>query len=248
LRLLDEIEILGLDAISTGVVLAWATEAFEKGLITEKETELKPKWGDYESYINMVRKIVTQPNDFYKTLALGVDEAAKRYGGEEFALAFGKNEMPGYHTGPGSYLGFLTGARHSHLDSAGYSFDQKYLGKEFTSKDLAIALFKEESYRQILCSLVICLFARSVYDCQTVLRLLDIAGFTMNETTLRQLGEEILKNKYQFKLQEGFSFKNLRIPKRILETISPHGQLKEDFLREAINVYQQLLEGKIFLD
>ena len=248
LRLLDEIEILGLDAISTGVVLAWATEAFEKKLITEKETELRPKWGDYESYINMVRKIVTQPNDFYKTLALGVDEAAKRYGGEEFALAFGKNEMPGYHTGPGSYLGFLTGARHSHLDSAGYSFDQKYLGKEFTSKDLAIALFKEESYRQILCSLVICLFARSVYDCQTVLRLLDIAGFTMNETTLRQLGEEILKNKYQFKLQEGFSFKNLRIPKRILETISPHGQLKEDFLREAINVYQQLLEGKIFLD
>jgi len=42
-----------------------------------------------------------------------------------FALAFGGNEMPGYHTGPACHLTCLTGARHRHLDSAGYSLDQK---------------------------------------------------------------------------------------------------------------------------
>ncbi|HDD35837.1 MAG TPA: aldehyde:ferredoxin oxidoreductase [Candidatus Desulfofervidus auxilii] len=244
LRLLDEIEVLGLDAISTGVVLAWATEAFERGLITKKETEISPKWGNYNAYIAMVRKIVFQPNSFYQSLAMGVEEVAKRYGGEEFALAFGKNEMPGYHTGPAVHLTFLTGARHSHLDSAGYSFDQKYLGNEFGSEDVARALFKEESYRQILCSLVVCLFARSVYNVQTVCELLKILDFHINEEELKKLGEAILRNKYQFKLREGFSFENLRIPKRILETISPHGKIKEEFLRKAVKCYQKILNVK----
>ena len=71
------------------------------------------------------QRIVNQPNDFYRALAHGVEHAASIYGGAEFALAFGGNEMPGYHTGPGCHLGYLTGARHSHLDSAGYSLDQK---------------------------------------------------------------------------------------------------------------------------
>lgn len=38
LELLDLIEVYGLDAMSTRVALAWMTEAFEKGIITEKET------------------------------------------------------------------------------------------------------------------------------------------------------------------------------------------------------------------
>jgi len=38
LKLMNEVEILGLDAMSTGVALAWATEAQQKGIITTKET------------------------------------------------------------------------------------------------------------------------------------------------------------------------------------------------------------------
>jgi len=45
---MDGIEVLGLDAMSTGVVLAWATEAQERGIISEKETlGTKLSWGDY---------------------------------------------------------------------------------------------------------------------------------------------------------------------------------------------------------
>ncbi|MDL1966438.1 MAG: aldehyde ferredoxin oxidoreductase family protein [Candidatus Desulfofervidus auxilii] len=243
LRLLDEIEVLGLDAISTGVVLAWTTEAFQNGLITEKETlGLEPKWGEYETYMEIVKNIVLQANDFYQALAKGVEYASERYGGKEFALAFGKNEMPGYHTGHGGHLTFLTGARHSHLDSAGYSFDQKFLGKEsLTPRNYAEKLFTEESYRQILSSLVICFFARGVYNYPTLINTLKIAGFDFSEEELKKLGNIILKQKYQFKFREGFSLDNLRIPKRILETISPQGQLKEEFLREAITYYKRLI-------
>ncbi len=242
LHLLDTVEYIGVDALSAGVTLAWTTEAYERGLISEKETlGLKPSWGDYKTYQAMLERIVTQPNDFYKALAKGAEYAAEIYGGKDFALTFGKNEMPGYHTGYGGHLTFLTGARHSHLDSAGYSYDQKLRPEELTPENLAQKLFNEECYRQIISSLVICFFARSVYDYPTIARLLSIAGFEFSEEDLKLLGKRILRQKYNFKYREGFSLDNLRIPKRILETISPHGQLKEDFFRKAIAVYKSLL-------
>ena len=38
LRLMDRIEVWGLDVMSTGVILAWATEARERGIISENDT------------------------------------------------------------------------------------------------------------------------------------------------------------------------------------------------------------------
>jgi len=102
-------------------------------------------------------------------LAKGVELAATKYGGLDFALSYGKNEMPGYHTGPGSHLGFFLGARHSHLDNAGYSIDQKeLLSRALSPEQLAEALMKEEQWRQILSSLVICFFARGIYTPELV--------------------------------------------------------------------------------
>ncbi|MFC1783233.1 aldehyde ferredoxin oxidoreductase N-terminal domain-containing protein, partial [Planctomycetota bacterium] len=73
LGLLDEVETYAMDSISTGVVLAWATEAIEKGLIPDSEQAgLKLKWGDWTNYIQAVQKIVEQPTDFYRALAKGV--------------------------------------------------------------------------------------------------------------------------------------------------------------------------------
>lgn len=244
-HLMDEIEVLGLDAITTGVVLAWITESFNKGLITKRETiDLQPKWGEYQTYREMVRNIVLQPNEFYQIVAKGVEHTSEIYGGKDFALAFGRNEMPGYHTGYGSYLTFLTGARHSHLDSGGYGLDRKILGKEGLGPNFyAEELLKEECHRQILCSLVICLFARGVYTHEVISQALETAGFNLKVDELMKIGREILKQKYVFKMREGFSFERLSIPKRILETPSPFGVLKEGFLKEAVLLYKKLLLG-----
>jgi len=149
---MDRIEAWGLDVISTGVVLAWATEAQERGIVSEKETMgVKLSWGDYAAYIDAVELIVEQPNKLYQALGHGVDHAASVYGGDEFALAFGRNEMPGYHTGSAAHIGVLIGARHSHLDNAGYSIDQKLIAKkQLSPEELAEALLAEERWRQVL--------------------------------------------------------------------------------------------------
>ncbi|MCX7681666.1 MAG: aldehyde:ferredoxin oxidoreductase [Anaerolineae bacterium] len=235
--LLDETEILGLDAMSTGVVLAWATEAQEQGLISHEETGgLTLHWGDYPTYIEAVRRIVAQPNAFYRALARGVEHAASVYGGADFALAFGGNEMPGYHTGPGAHLTYLTGARHSHLDSAGYALDQKMAAEGLppTPEGMAQALLTEERWRQVLASLGVCFFARGVYTPELVLRALAVAGFEWTTEELNSLGRETLQRKYAFKQREGFEPAALRIPRRILETPSPLDRVDEPFLRQAI--------------
>lgn len=248
LKLIDEVEIQGLDAISTGVVLAWATEAYEKGLINKEHTlGLDFKWGNVDNYIEAIRNIVNQSNDFYEALAKGVVYASNKYGGKDFALAFGGNEMPGYHTGPAGYLGFITGARHSHLDSAGYSYDQKNIGKKMEAKEIAEYCFNEESWRQILSSLVICFFARGIYKPKIVSEALKISGYNFSEEDLNKIGEEILRKKYQFKIREGFDINKLYIPKRIFETPSPHGLINEEILNEAINLYMKKISFETHL-
>jgi aldehyde:ferredoxin oxidoreductase len=243
-QLMDEVEVQGLDVMSTGVVLAWATEALERGLISTEETDgLALAWGDYPIYMQAVRRIVTQPNEFYRALARGVEYAASIYGGVDFALAFGGNEMPGYHTGPACHLTYLTGARHSHLDSAGYSLDQKAgsKGEALTPEGVAEALLKEERWRQVLTSLVVCLFARGVYTPEVVQQALAVAGFERSADDLAELGTEVLRRKYDFKRREGFDPTQLRIPCRILETPSALGPLNEDFLRRAIQLFAESL-------
>lgn len=237
LRVMDEIEVQGLDVMSAGVALAWATEAQQNGLITTAETDgLNLEFGNAETYQEAVKRIVRQPTDFYKALARGSAYAASIYGGEEFALVFGKNEMPGYHTGPGCHLGYLTGARHSHLDSAGYSIDQKAAqkGETLDPQQTADKLLAEERWRQVLTSLVTCLFARGMYTEDVILKALATTGIQRSAEDLAKLGTETLHLKNEFKRREGFDFAQLPIPGRILKTLSPLGQVDEGFLRKAI--------------
>lgn len=245
LSVMDRVEELGLDAMSTGVVLSWATEAMEKGLIGLNETGgLQLKFGDPNTYIEAVLRLVSQPNEFYKALSKGVIHASNIYGGSDFALAFGGNEMPGYHTGYGTYLGFLVGARHSHLDGAGYSIDQKATssGKSVLPQDMAAELYKEEAWRQILSSLAVCYFARNIYTAETISKCMKAIGKDMSPESLVQIGKRILKEKNDFKMREGFSFAGLTIPRRILEVPSPQGLIKEEDLREGIRAFENLLK------
>ncbi|MCS7116290.1 MAG: aldehyde ferredoxin oxidoreductase family protein [Nitrososphaerota archaeon] len=240
LKLIDEVEKEGLDAMSCGVALAWATEMLERGLITKDDLNgITLKWGDFDSYIRAVDQLVEQSTEFYKALAKGVEYASKRYGGEEFALSFGGNEMPGYHTGPAAHIGYLTGARHSHLDGAGYSIDEKSLASnvKLNVEQIVDSLIKEESWRQILSSLVICYFARGIYRPDMVVKALKPLGYDLNEEDLNRLGIEILREKYRFKFREGFDIKKLKLPKRVSETPSPSGQISPEFVMEGVNLY-----------
>jgi len=244
LRLLHEVEVQSMDAMSVGVTLSWATEALEKGLLSEKDTlGLKLTWGDYEAYLKAIRFLANRSGEFYHSLGQGLHQASAKYGGAEYALHFGGNEMPGYHTGPAAYAGYLVGARHSHLDGAGYALDEAVLreGKAVDPQMVAEGLLKEEVWRQILSSLVVCFFARGIYKPELVVRALSVAGYDLTSEDLNLIGLETLKEKNRFKVREGFNPDALNLPKRIQETPTPMGAVSETDIREAQKLFFQRL-------
>lgn len=244
LKLIEIVEDMGVDAMSTGVALAWMTEAFQKGIITEKHTEeISPQWGNAEGYIEIVKKIVYSEGEFYKDLGKGVDYVSEKYGGKDFALIYGKNEMPGYHTGPAAHIGYLFGARHSHLDSAGYSIDTKSMTKSITAEQLVENILEEEQWRQIISSLVICFFGREVYTQEMILKCLKLSGYELNDKDLLRIGREIYANKYKFKVNCGFNLENVNLPKRVFEIPSSIGLINKDFTDRAIALLKEKIKS-----
>lgn len=244
LRLIEAVEDMGLDAMSTGVVLAWITEAFEKRLINKTHTNnINPEWGKADRYIEIIKNIVRGTNEFYQDMGKGVEFASEKYGGKDFALTYGKNEMPGYHTGYGAHLGYLFGARHSHLDSAGYAIDKEAMKKHLRENEIAEKILTEEIWRQVLSSLVICFFGREIYTPEITLKCLNPAGFDLDEKGLLKTGREIYANKYRFKIACGFNLENLVLPQRIFETPSSIGPLNKEFVNKSIKLLKEKIKS-----
>mgnify|MGYP001063065398 CR=1 FL=1 len=88
----------GMDTISTGYMIAFAIECFEKGLITLKETEgMKLTWGNPETLVNLTEKIATRQG-IGDLLAEGVVRFAEKIGKSAIDLALHVKglEMPGH--------------------------------------------------------------------------------------------------------------------------------------------------------
>jgi aldehyde:ferredoxin oxidoreductase len=75
---------LGIDAFS-GLQLAWAFEAYQKGLITKEDTDgLELNWGDAKVVATLFKKMAYREG-FGDILADGIKACAEKYGGKEFA-------------------------------------------------------------------------------------------------------------------------------------------------------------------
>ena len=243
LDLIYDVEELGLDAISAGVVLAWLTEAQEQGLLPADQLGVTLAFGDVPSYQKALRQLTFGRNELWETARRGTAALQARYGGE-FDLQLGGNEISGYHTGYGQVVGHVVGARHSHLDNAGYSVDQSKPGLD--PRELPDLLLAEEKERCVLTSLHACLFARKIFgDRELVRESLGSLGIDRTDEDLDKLGHETLKLKYQLKRAMGWSLEGVRLPKRFFETPTPAGVLDEELARSALAKYRERIEALV---
>lgn len=235
-ELIDAVEELGMDAISAGVLLGWVTEAFAKGIIAEAELGVQPKFDQPAAYLEILQQIVKQPNRLYQVMAQGAYKAANLYGGTEYSLTLGKTEIAGYHTGYLNILGQAVGARHSHLDNAGYAVDQKLKDKSETEK--VTALIQEEKWRNVLNCLTICLFAREIYQPDTVIEALAAIGISTTAAELDKLGQTIFEIKSQTRQLLGYHLDKLEFPERFFETPSLTGALAREKMYNFLEIYK----------
>ncbi|MHB1483926.1 MAG: aldehyde ferredoxin oxidoreductase N-terminal domain-containing protein [Saccharofermentanales bacterium] len=240
LQLIEAVEHMGMDAMSTGVVLGWATEAFQSGLVTLDQTLVPLKMGETGEYVKAIYYIALCENDFYADLAKGVKTASTKYGGYNFGMQVAGNETAGYHTGYGSLMGALVGSRHSHLCNGGYSFDQS---KPFDKDKLVEYLFTEEVERGLLNSLIICLFSRKVYNRENIIKALDCVGQTYTSEELDKIARQIYRTKLRIKQKLGFDIDQVKIPKRFFEVPSMTGMLKEEMTKEILSDFKVRCEN-----
>jgi len=88
----------GMDTISAAGTVAYAIECFEKGIITEKDTDgLILKWGDSKSIIGLLEKMINREG-IGDILADGSKKASEIIGknSEKYAIHAGGQELPAH--------------------------------------------------------------------------------------------------------------------------------------------------------
>jgi aldehyde:ferredoxin oxidoreductase len=238
LHLIEDIDKAGMDTISCGTALAWATEGMERGLIRPEQFDgIDLRWGDAGRYAQAIAAIVQGDSEVGKWLGQGEVAAARHFGGEDFVAAVGGQGVAGYWTGYAHVLGHLLGARHSHLDNAGYAIDQKL--DPYTDEAIVDRIIGDEAERIVQTSVAICLFARDVYDLETLSQALGSVGIQRSARDLRAMGERIYWQRIRLRERLGFQARLEDVPKRFFETPTPRGQLEPERVAKLLEIYQE---------
>ncbi len=240
LDIMEEADKTGLDVMSAGVALAWATEASEKGIVTATETLTPLAFGDAAAYQQAMWHLARGENEFYRLLASGTLAAARRYGGEEFACVLGQ-EMAGYATGEVFFVSQALGLRHSHLDAGGYSFDQKSTAKD--ALKAADFLVEDERSRCLLTSMVACLFARGVYTEERLAECLKSVGYARLAEDAAAVSRRVQAERWRRRLETGYEPERVAIPRRFLEVTTWKGPIDAAYLDNLKTEYARRIRA-----
>ncbi len=225
---------LGLDSISAGNTLALAYLLFEKGVITEKETEgWTLRWGDPSPCFALLEKM-TRREGIGALLAQGTRSLAAHFGMPELAVEVNGLEVPMHdpRAFSGQALSYLTsprGACHNQSD-----FFQVEMGgtleeigiplpERFRDEGKAGLVARHQHWRTVCNSLVTCYFA--VVSPVTICELLNAAlGLDWDVETMLRAGERGWNMKRLINLRLGLRPEHEKLPRLLLQPLPEGGQ------------------------
>jgi len=122
LKIFEQISLLGLDNDFTGVVISWAQDCFDRGILTRDDTDgLDLTWGNASAVVELVKKIAYREG-FGDLLARGVREASEEIGKGSDHIAIhikGQDNVDCLRAFKGWALGNVVSVRGGrHLDGA----------------------------------------------------------------------------------------------------------------------------------
>ncbi len=237
----------GMDCISTGGTIAYATEAFEKGLITERKTGgITLGWNRPDVLIELVR-LIAMREGFGDQLADGCRVMAERYGGSEFAIEVKGMECPMHDPRAlwSMALGYATsirGACHNRDTNLGLEMgmdDLSEIGcartKPHSADGKAVMTVHSQDIASVLDSAVMCIFAwKGMGSTIAIVRdmINSVTGYGLSDADLLETGKRIWCLKRAIGNLCGATREDDRVPSRI---VRPHEEGEGSDLLRALN-------------
>ncbi|MEM2107748.1 MAG: aldehyde ferredoxin oxidoreductase family protein [Candidatus Bathyarchaeia archaeon] len=203
----------GMDGISIGVVVAFAMDCYEHGVLTKEQTEgIDLRFGNAEALIAVIHKIGKREGWLGNTLAEGVARAAEIIGGDayKYACHIKGLELPGYdiRTLKTAALGFSVSFRGAcHLRNGAYAPDVKGKVNRFKiEKGRGKMIVSDGNLYNIIDSLIVCKFSRGTYydGLKDLANYYTLAtGIPMTAEELDRAGERIENLARLFNIREG---------------------------------------------
>jgi len=220
----------GIDAISVGVIVAFAMDCYENGILTEKDLDgIDAQFGNQEALIELIHKIGKREG-IGDILAEGVKIAGEKIdkGAEKLAQHIKGVEVTGYdlRSLKTAALGFAVSFRGAdHNRHGAYSFDVGGKVNRFIVEKGRGKMVKDvEDVYTIIDSLIVCKFSRGTYykEFEDIARLYRlVTGFDVTAEDMRLSGERINNVARLFNVREGLGRKDDTLPYKVMNLPVP---------------------------
>jgi aldehyde:ferredoxin oxidoreductase len=230
----------GLDTISTGSLISFAMECYERGILTKGDTNgLELRFGNTEAMISMLEKIGKREG-LGDVLAEGICPAAEKFGKGAINFAIHVKGMPApFHEPRGKVgVGLAYGASATGPDHMEFPHDP------FWASEAGVALLRPlgilepvdvydlgpkkvrlfvylQQYWDLLNTLGICVFTAKPFGPQTLNGIVDyvkaVTGWETSLFDLLKVGERHANMARIFNLREGFTARDDMLPDRFFQ-------------------------------
>ena len=225
----------GLDTISMGSTIACAMELFERGVITDKDTDgVQLNFGNAAAIVEMTRQ-AGEGEGFGAKLAQGSYRLAESYGHPELSMTTKKQEMPAYDPRgvQGIGLNYATGNRGG-CHVRGYTISVEVLG-QLTPMDPHVTEGKAgldivfQNLTAALDSTGACLFSTfGIGAAELVEELVALTGVDYTVDEFMRIGDRIWNQERLWNLAIGYAAADDTLPPRLLSEPIKTGPSKGD--------------------
>jgi len=240
----------GIDTISAGVIVSFVLECFERGLLTQKDTDgINIQWGNSQAILRLVEKIAKKEG-IGEVLSQGVKAASEEIGGASklYAMHVKGLEIPMHPPRAKKGLGFNYGVSFKGACHNQCAHDPVFTVKNslpelgiiekmnpYQTKGKAKAVKLTQDVVGVIQSMVICNYTVpfGVIPLSDIVNLVHaVTGWEISLKELLYIGERANNLCRAFSIREGISAKDDTLPERFAEPLKEGPAKGERFSRE----------------
>ncbi|MDH5793394.1 MAG: aldehyde ferredoxin oxidoreductase family protein, partial [Candidatus Bathyarchaeota archaeon] len=232
----------GIDAISAGVIVGFAMDCYEKGILTEKDFDgIDARFGNHEALVKIIEKMGKREG-IGDILAEGVKTAGEKIGNgaEKLAQHIKGVEVTGYDLRclKTAALGFAVSFRGAdHNRHGAYAFDVKGKVNRLVAEKGRGKMVKDmEDVYTLIDSFIVCKFSRGTYykELEDMTKLYTlVTGIEMTPEEMKRSGERINNVARLFNIREGLGRKDDTLPYKVMhQPIQDEGPSKGAYVTQ----------------